>query len=222
MVMTQAASAVTNTVPTVGPAIGVGLTYTMFRSWGYSGSRTSVAVLVSGVWNVFVKLGLPVLALALVLLQGGAGGGRVTLALAGIAALVAAIVVFALVLRSEQLAERFGLLAGRVASRLLGLVRRPPVQGWELATVKFRTRTLELLEHGWVPITAATLVSHLSAVCGAAGLSAGGRGQRRRGFLGPGAGGVCVHAPDYDRAVHPRQRGGGGAFADRAAGGCWW
>jgi putative heme transporter len=162
MVMTQSATAVTNTVPTVGPAIGVGMTYSMYRSWGYSGSRTSVAVLVSGVWNTFAKLGLPVLALALVLLQGGAGGGRVTLALAGIAALVAAIVVFALVLRSEQLARRFGLLAGRIASRLLRLLHRPPVQGWELATVKFRSRTLELLEHGWVPITAATLVSQLS------------------------------------------------------------
>jgi putative heme transporter len=162
MVMTQAATAVTNTVPTVGPAIGVGLTYTMFRSWGISGSRTSAAVVVSGVWNSFAKLGLPVLALALVLLQGGAGGGRVTLALAGIAALVAAIVVFALLLRSEELARRFGLLAGRVASRLLRLLRRPPVHGWELATVRFRTRTLELLEHGWGPITAATLVSQLS------------------------------------------------------------
>jgi uncharacterized protein (TIRG00374 family) len=162
MVMTQSASAVTNTVPTVGPAIGVGMTYSMLRSWGYSGSRISVAVLVSGVWNTFVKLALPILALALVLLQGGAGGGRVTLAVAGIGVLVAAIVVFALLLRSEQLAERFGLLAGRVASRGLRLVRRPAVHGWELATVRFRARTLELLEHGWVPITAATLVSHLS------------------------------------------------------------
>ena len=160
--MTQAASAVTNTVPTVGPAIGVGMTYGMLRSWGYSGSRISVAVLVSGVWNTFAKLGLPVLALALLALQGNASGARVTLALAGIATLVAAIVVFALLLRSEQLAERFGLLAGRVASRLLRLIRRPAVHGWELATVQFRTRTLELLEHGWVPITAATLVSHLS------------------------------------------------------------
>ena len=34
--------------------------------------------------------------------------------------------------------------------------------GWELATAKFRTRTLGLLQGGWVPITAATLVSHLS------------------------------------------------------------
>ena len=138
------------------------MTYGMLRSWGYSGSRISVAVLVSGVWNTFAKLALPVLALALLALQGNASGARVTLALAGIATLVAAIVVFALLLGSEQLAERFGLLAGRVASRLLRLVRRPAVQGWELATVRFRTRTLELLEHGWVPITAATLVSHLS------------------------------------------------------------
>ena len=161
MLMTQATTAVANTVPG-GSAIGIGMTYSMLGSWGYSRSRTTTAVLVSGVWNSFIKLGMPVLALALVALQGGATGRRVIAALLGIAGLVAAIVVFALMLRSQEQAHRFGLLAGRIASRLLRLVRRPPVQGWELATVRFRTRTLELLEHGWVPITAATLVSHLS------------------------------------------------------------
>jgi putative heme transporter len=161
MVMTQATTAVTNTVPG-GSAIGVAMTYMMLGGWGYSRSRTSVAVLVSGVWNAFAKLGLPVLALALVALQGGASGARVVAALLGIGGLVAAVVVFALLLRSEQMAERFGVLAGRFASRLLRLIRRPPVHGWEVATVKFRARTLELLEHGWVPITVATLVSHLS------------------------------------------------------------
>jgi putative heme transporter len=161
MVMTQSTTAVTNTVPG-GSAIGIGMTYVMLGQWGYSGSRISVAVLVSGVWNAFAKLGLPVLALALVALQGGASGARVTAALLGIAGLVAAIVVFALMLRSEEQARRFGVLAGRVASWFLRLVRRPPVHGWELATVKFRTRTLDLLEHGWGPITVATLVSHLS------------------------------------------------------------
>jgi putative heme transporter len=132
MVMTQAATAVTNTVPTVGPAIGVGLTYQMLGSWGVSGARTTVAVLVSGMWNAFAKLGLPILALALVALQGGASGGRVVAALTGIAGLVAAIVVFALLLRSEDLARRFGLLAGRVASRLRGwsVGRRWRVGSW--------------------------------------------------------------------------------------------
>jgi len=160
--MTQSTSAVANTVPWAGPVIGTGMTYSMFGHWGFSRSRTTVAVLVSGVWNAFAKLGLPVLALALVALQGNASTQRVIAGLAGIAGLVAAIVVFALLLRSQELARRFGVWAGRVASRLLRLVRRPPVHGWELATVKFRTRTLDLLEGGWVPITAATLVSHLS------------------------------------------------------------
>jgi uncharacterized membrane protein YbhN (UPF0104 family)/membrane-associated phospholipid phosphatase len=162
MVMTQSTTAVANTVPWAGPAIGTGMTYSMFGQWGYSRSRTTVAVLVSGVWNSFAKLALPVLALALVALQGNASGARVIAGLAGIAGLAAAVVAFALLLRSEDLARRFGLWAGGVASRLLRLAGRGPVAGWELATVKFRARTLDLLEHGWVPITAATLVSHLS------------------------------------------------------------
>jgi uncharacterized protein (TIRG00374 family) len=161
MIMTQATTAITNTVP-AGSAIGVGMTYAMLHSWGFSRSRTTIAVLVSGVWNAFAKLGMPVLALALVALQGSAGAGRITAALLGIAGLVAAIVVFALMLRSEHMAERVGVVSGRVVSRLLALIRRPPVQGWEIATVKFRSRTVDLLEHGWFPITAATLVSHIS------------------------------------------------------------
>jgi uncharacterized membrane protein YbhN (UPF0104 family) len=110
MMMTQATTAVANTVPGAGSAIGI---------------------------------------------------GRVA-ALLGIVGLLGAVVVFALMLRSEEQARRFGLLAGRVASRVLRLVRRPPVAGWELATVKFRNRTLGLLERGWVPITVTSLVSHLS------------------------------------------------------------
>ncbi len=141
---------------------GIGMTYAMLGSWGYSRSKSTTAVLVSGVWNSFIKLGMPVLALALVLLQGGAGGGRVTAALVGIAGLVGSITVFALILRSEEGARRFGLLAGRVASRALRLVRRPPVHGWDLATVKFRSRTIALVEHRWIAITGTSLVSHLS------------------------------------------------------------
>src|SRR5829696_487427 len=161
MIMTQATTAITNTVP-AGSAIGVGMTYAMLGGWGFSRSRTTIAVLVSGVWNAFAKLAIPVLALALVALQGNASAGRLTAALVGIAGLIAAIVVFALMLRSERMAEKVGVTAGRFVSRLLALIRRPPVQGWEIATVKFRNRTVDLLEHGWFPITAATVVSHLS------------------------------------------------------------
>jgi putative heme transporter len=161
MVMTQATTAVANTVPG-GSAIGIGMTYSMLGPWGYSRSRSTTAVLVSGVWNSFIKLAMPVLALALVALQGGRTGGRVIAALLGIAGLVAAVVVFALMLRSAEQARRFGLLAGRIATRLRRVLRRGPVTGWELATVKFRARTVDLVEHRWVAITVTSLVSHLS------------------------------------------------------------
>jgi hypothetical protein len=58
MVMTQATTAVANTVPG-GSAIGIGMTYSMLGSWGYSRSRTTTAVLVSGVWNSSSKRALP-------------------------------------------------------------------------------------------------------------------------------------------------------------------
>src|SRR5829696_5057123 len=161
MLMTQSTTAVSNTVPG-GAAIGIGMTYSMMGRWGYSRSRTTTAVLVSGVWNSFIKLGLPVFALAVVALQGGATGGRVIAALLGLAGLVGAVVLFALVLRSEEVARSTGVRAGRVASRLRALIGRPPVHGWELATVKFRSRTVELVERRWLPITVTSLVSHLS------------------------------------------------------------
>jgi uncharacterized protein (TIRG00374 family) len=36
------------------------------------------------------------------------------------------------------------------------------VHGWEVATVKFRGRTVELVRRRWIPITVTSLVSHLS------------------------------------------------------------
>jgi putative heme transporter len=161
MLMTQSTTAVANTVPG-GSAVGIGMTYAMLGSWGYSRSRSTTAVLVSGVWNSFIKLGMPVLALALLALQGSATGGRVTAALLGIAGLVGSVAVFALILRSQAMARRVGLAAGRAASWVLGLLRRPPVHGWELATVKFRARTIDLVAHRWVAITTTSLVSHVS------------------------------------------------------------
>ena len=161
-VVTESSTAVSNTVPG-GGAIGIAMSYGMYSSWGFSRSRSSVSLLVAGVWNNFAKLAMPVLALALLAFTGGGGGGgRVVAGALGVAGLVGAVTVFALVLRSKESARRIGLGAGRVASAILRLFRRPPVHGWELATVKFRDRTILLLRARWIRITATTLVSHLS------------------------------------------------------------
>jgi putative heme transporter len=160
-VVTQATTSLSNTVPG-GAAGGLALSYAMYGSWGFSRSRSSLSLLVAGVWNNFAKLAMPILALVLVALQGGPGGGRVAAALAGLAALVVAIGALVLILYSEATARRVGLGAARVANAVRRRVGRPPVSGWELATTKFRGRTIILVRARWLVITAATLVSHLS------------------------------------------------------------
>jgi putative heme transporter len=145
-----------------GAAIALGLTYSMNSSWGFSRSRTSVSLLVSGLWNNFAKLGLPVFALALLAFSAPPTTGRLISGLLGVAGLVAVVVGLWLLMRSEESAARLGRGFGRVASTVLRPFGRPPVQGWDRATTKFRDRTALLLHARWHWITLATLVSHLS------------------------------------------------------------
>jgi len=160
-VATESSTAVSNTVPG-GGAIGIAMNFAMFGSWGFSASRITVSLLVSGLWNNFAKLALPVVALVLVVLQGNPSGGRVFAGLIGLVALIVAVVLLGMLLSSEQAAARLGRGAAAVASALLRIFRRPPARGWDRATVKFRFRTITLVKARWPWITAATLISHLS------------------------------------------------------------
>ena len=161
MVLTETSTAVANTVPG-GSAIAIGLTYSMLSAWGFSKSRSTLSVIVSGLWNNFVKLGMPVLALALLAFQGQAGGTRVVSGVVGIVALVAAVVVFALILRSEEFARRAGEAAGPAPSRPLRLFHKAPAEGWGDATSKFRSRVIGLVRHSWIWLTISSLIGHLS------------------------------------------------------------
>jgi uncharacterized membrane protein YbhN (UPF0104 family) len=160
-VATETTTAVSNTV-LGGAAISLGLTYAMNSSWGFSRSRTSVSLLVSGLFNNFAKLGLPVLALALLAFHSEPGTARILAGLAGVAGLLAAVGALWLLLRSQASAAALGRSCGRAASALLRPFGRPPVEGWDRATTKFRDRTALLLRARWHWITLATLVSHLS------------------------------------------------------------
>ena len=160
-VASEASTSVANTVPG-GSYLAIGLTYAMFHSWGFRRSVVTLALLISGVWNNFAKLALPVVALALLALGGQASAGRVTAGLAGIAALVGAVAIFALALRSEEMAARVGKRSARIASWLRRLVGRPPVVGWDVAVTRFRSKTIGLLRTRWHWMTLATLVSHFS------------------------------------------------------------
>ena len=60
----QTTTSIADTIPG-GGYIAVGVGYTMYRSWGFPTSVIALSALVTGIWNVFMKLGLPVIALAI-------------------------------------------------------------------------------------------------------------------------------------------------------------
>jgi uncharacterized membrane protein YbhN (UPF0104 family) len=160
-VVNQASTAISNTLP-AGGAVGVGVTYAMYRSWGFDAGAIARSVVVSGIWNNFMKLGFPVVALALLAVEGEVPAALIVAAIFGLATLAVSVVLFALLLRSERLARSIGDLAGRSASRLRRMVGRSPVTMWGETLVRFRSDTIGLVGSRWPALTASAFVSHLS------------------------------------------------------------
>ncbi len=150
--LNTASSAVSNVVP-FGGAVGVGATYGMCRSWGFGVPKTTLAILVSGIWNVLLKLGLPIIALVLLVAEGRATGGLVGAAILGLALLVVAVMALTLVLRSDRLALLIGRWLQRLVSAALRLARRPDHPGVRDAVLDFRHRSASLISRCWPRLT---------------------------------------------------------------------
>lgn len=159
-VSTQTATSVANTLPG-GGAIAVGLTYTILRSWGFTATDIALYVGVSGIWNIFIKLALPVLSIVFLVVQGRSSAGFISAALIGLAVLAGAVILLAGVFKSEALARRVGSGVGRFLSLFRRLFRKPPVSDFADRAARFRADTIALVEHRWWRITWTTLLSHV-------------------------------------------------------------
>jgi uncharacterized membrane protein YbhN (UPF0104 family) len=160
-VVTQTTTTVANTLP-AGGAVAIGLTYAILSSWGFTGGETALYVGVTGIWNIFTKLALPVLALGFLVLSGKTYPALVGAAAVGIAVLAAAVVLLALVFKSEPMARRVGEFLGRVISAVGKLFRRAPVVGMGDRAVKFRRETIILVRRRWIRLTWTTVLSHVA------------------------------------------------------------
>lgn len=161
VVVTQSSTAVANTLP-AGGALGVGMTFAMYASWGFRRAASALSVLVTGIWNTLMKLALPVAALGLVALAGNARPGLAAAAAAGVVMVAAVVAFLAVVLSSDRLARRAGEWLGRIASRMRAMVRRAPVAGWGDRAVEFRNDSIGLLRNRWLALSVTTLISQLS------------------------------------------------------------
>src|SRR3989454_2816735 len=160
-VLTQTTTSVANTLP-AGGAIAIGLTYSILDSWGFTGTNVALYVGVTGIWNIFTKLGLPMLALVFLALSGHLTPAYIVAAIVGLAFLTAAVVLFALLFRSETFAIRIGNALARAVSWFRRLLRKPRVTGWGEGAARFRRDTITLVRYRWIRLTLFTVLSQLA------------------------------------------------------------
>jgi uncharacterized protein (TIRG00374 family) len=160
-VLTQTTTSVANTLP-AGGAIAVGLTYSILDSWGFTGTSVALYVGVTGIWNIFTKLGLPMLALVFLALSGHLTTTYIVAAILGVGVLGVAIALFALVFRSEAFATKIGNGMGRVASWFRRLRHKPPVTTWGEGAARFRRDTIVLVRHRWFRLSLTTVLSQVA------------------------------------------------------------
>jgi uncharacterized membrane protein YbhN (UPF0104 family) len=157
----QISTAVSNTVP-AGSAVGIGVTYALFASFGHSATAIGIAAALTGLWNTFVKLGLPVVALALLAFRGNPNPAMLGAAMTGLVVLAMAITVLGVVVASDRLAVAAGIRLGEATTRVARPFGRGPFEDWGERFHRFRVSTSHVLARRWSWLTATTLLSHLS------------------------------------------------------------
>jgi uncharacterized protein (TIRG00374 family) len=171
-------SAVANTLP-AGGAVAMGVSWAMLSGWGVGTAEYVRYTLVSGLWNVFARLGLPVLALSVLAVAGRTGLASTAAAIAGTIVLALAVAGLWGMLRSEAFTRRAGQLLGRVAAAGCRLARRRPTDRVPGMLLDFRSGAAGLISERGLRITVTTVASHLSlwlvllACLRASGLSQG-------------------------------------------------
>jgi uncharacterized membrane protein YbhN (UPF0104 family) len=159
--VTQASTAATYVAP-AGDVVGPAVTFGILRGWGFTSASVSLAVVLTGTWNVLAQLGFPAVALALLSLEKEHYGLLTTVAVVGLGAFVACAGMLALALRNRDVARRLGDAAARLANWALRLLRRNPVT-WSGETVAdIRDEAVGLLRERGSRLTLATIAGQLS------------------------------------------------------------
>ena len=160
-VVNLGSNAVASTLP-AGGALAMGVSWAMLSSWGISTAEYVLYTLVSGIWNVFARLGLPVLALVVLATASRPGAGLIAAAAAGLALLAALAAGLGLLMRSESFAVRAGRVLQLALVTACRVARRPASFDIPGSLLGFRDRAgARIAARGW-RITAATAASNLT------------------------------------------------------------
>jgi len=161
LTVTQASTALSIVVPG-GVAAGIAGSYGVLRSWGFALSDVTRAITLTGLWNQFLNLSFPIIAVFMLALEGESTAALASVAFIGVAILGVVITGFVLILVSARLAEDIGDVAARFTNWALRKVRRGPVSWNGRSFERFRAEAGDFLERRWYLLTGATLLGTLT------------------------------------------------------------
>ena len=150
----QAAFAISNGVPG-GGAVGLAFQYGMLASYKITPAAATSAITAVSIWSTFVTLGFPILGVLAVTVAGDNGSSYVLGGLLGLALLIAVILGFTLIMRSEAAAIWIGKLGNRVVGPLRGRIKS--LKGLDLVgpLTSFRRSMYQVLKRRWAALTLA-------------------------------------------------------------------
>jgi uncharacterized membrane protein YbhN (UPF0104 family) len=159
--VTLASTAVSIVAPG-GGAAGMATSFGMLKAWGFEGRPVGLAVAVTSIWNQLLILGVPIVAVAGLVLEGDRNRTVELVALAALALFCAIVAGFAVGLSNPRLTRRIGDRAARTANWGKGLLHKAPVTWNGEGFVRYRNETIELIRRRWWYLTLTTLANHLS------------------------------------------------------------
>lgn len=149
-------SATTNVVP-AGTAVALGLTVSMYRSLGLKPGAITRSIVVTGLWDAFVKLGMPLLAIAWLATQRPISPTLLQASLVGAILFVIAAMLLAVVLAGPSVTATIGRGLERIP--LIGNIGG---QTWSERLSELRVETVSLLADRWSSLTFWTFAGHFN------------------------------------------------------------
>ena len=149
----QAAFTISNGVP-AGGAVGLAVQFGMLTSYRLTPTNATAAITAVSVWSTFISLGFPILGV-LALSISGTADSIAWVGPLGLAILVTIIVLFVLIMRSPQLAQKVGNLGNRLIAPLKRRFTRFKDLDVAAPIVKFRADMYDLLRRRWLLLTLA-------------------------------------------------------------------
>ncbi|VAW08701.1 hypothetical protein MNBD_ACTINO01-286 [hydrothermal vent metagenome] len=157
----QTSFMISNVVPG-GGAWGLAVQFGMLTSYGYGIAPATSTIGITSVWNTFVTLSLPVIALVGLALTGQSNAEATTVTLIAAGVVVAMIVVFALILRSEEFSRKLGRWADGAIQWGAGIIKKDVDIDAEQGIVDFRESIVHIVADRWILITLANVGQQLA------------------------------------------------------------